>query len=147
MASKTSPARKSARTATPSTARRSAPRTGAAQTKPTARKAAPAPRKSAPAAAPAAAPRKAASDNKPPKAKLVRDSFTMPKLEYAVIDRLKQRGAGLAHPVKKSELLRAGIKALAAMADEQFLAAVRAVPAIKTGRPKSKKTAQSPLPA
>jgi hypothetical protein len=91
--------------------------------------------KKAPAAAPAAPPAAA----KPPKTKLVRDSFTIPKAEYAVIDSLKQRANQLAHSVKKSELLRAGIKALAAMSDADFLAAVKGVPAIKTGRPKEKK--------
>ena len=69
------------------------------------------------------------------KPKLVRDSFTIPKPEYGVLDELKQRAAKLAHPVKKSELLRAGIKALAAMPDAAFLAALQAVPTIKTGRP------------
>ena len=72
---------------------------------------------------------------KPKKPKLVRDSFTIPKAEYLVLDELKQRAAVLARPVKKSELLRAGIKALAAMADAAFLAALADVPAIKTGRP------------
>lgn len=69
------------------------------------------------------------------KPKMVRDSFTMPKAEFAVIDTLKIRAAGLKKPVKKTELLRAGIKALAAMSDATFLAAVTAVPNIKTGRP------------
>ncbi|MEO6973873.1 MAG: hypothetical protein ABI135_10710 [Rhodoferax sp.] len=69
------------------------------------------------------------------KPKLVRDSFTIPKAEYGVFDELKQRAARLAHPVKKSELLRAGVKALAAMPDATFLSALQAVPAIKTGRP------------
>jgi hypothetical protein len=80
---------------------------------------------------------KAAKPEKPKKPKLVRDSFTIPKAEYLVLDELKQRAARLAHPVKKSELLRAGIKALAQLADAGFLAAVQAVPAIKTGRPKA----------
>ncbi len=71
------------------------------------------------------------------KPKLVRDSFTIPKPEYAVLDQLKQRAAGLASPAKKSELLRAGIKALAAMPDSALVDALRAVPAIKTGRPSS----------
>jgi hypothetical protein len=69
------------------------------------------------------------------KPKLVRDSFTMPKPEYAVIDELKQRAAKLGHPVKKSELLRAAIKVLAALPDAGFIAAMAAVPPIKTGRP------------
>jgi len=69
------------------------------------------------------------------KIKLVRDSFTIPKPEYLILDNLKLRAADLKHPVKKSELLRAGIKALAAMTDAQLLLALRAVPALKTGRP------------
>ena len=69
------------------------------------------------------------------KPKLVRDSFTIPKLEYTVLDDLKQRAGQLNSPVKKSELLRAGIKALAAMSDAGLLMALQAVPAIKTGRP------------
>lgn len=73
---------------------------------------------------------------KPKKQKLVRDSFTIPKIEYVVLDELKLRAAKLAHPVKKSELLRAGIKALTGMSDTALLTALKAVPTIKTGRPK-----------
>ena len=69
------------------------------------------------------------------KHKLVRDSFTIPKAEYTVLDDLKQRAARLMHSAKKSELLRAGVKALAAMSDTEFLNALKQVPAIKTGRP------------
>ena len=76
---------------------------------------------------------------KPKKPKLVRDSFTIPKLEYVVLEALKQRANQLKRPVKKSELLRAGIKALAALADTAFLNALGKVPAIKTGRPASGK--------
>jgi hypothetical protein len=73
---------------------------------------------------------------KPKKPKLVRDSFTIPKDEYSVLAELKQRCAKLAQPSKKSELLRAGIQALAAMSDKSLLAALKAIPSIKTGRPK-----------
>jgi hypothetical protein len=69
------------------------------------------------------------------KAKLVRDSFTIPKPEYMVLEQLKQRATQLGTPIKKSELLRAGIKALAAMDSVDYLTALAAVPAIKTGRP------------
>lgn len=69
------------------------------------------------------------------KIKMVRDSFTMPKPEFAVLDTLKIRAAKMGYPVKKTELLRAGIKVLAALSDATFLAAVRAVPNLKTGRP------------
>lgn len=107
--------------------------------RPAAKKTTPAPAKPVAVKVPAPAPApKAAAPAKPPKikAKLVRDSFTMPKTEYAVIDDLKTRAAKLAMPVKKSELLRAGIKALAAMNDAAFAAALGNVPTIKTGRPK-----------
>lgn len=73
------------------------------------------------------------------KPKLVRDSFTIPKPEYLVLDELKQRAAKLTRPAKKSELLRAGIKILAALSDAAFLTALAQVPAIKTGRPALKK--------
>ena len=69
------------------------------------------------------------------KIKLVRDSFTFPKPEYLILDNLKLRAADLKHPVKKSELLRAGIKALATMTDSNLLTALKAVPMLKTGRP------------
>ena len=79
--------------------------------------------------------KQAVSNAKTKKPKLVRDSFTIPKAEYLVLEELKQRAAKLARPIKKSELLRAGIKALAAMNGSAFLAALDQVPAIKTGRP------------
>jgi hypothetical protein len=72
---------------------------------------------------------------KPKKIKLVRDSFTIPKPEYLILDNLKLRATNLKHPIKKGELIRAGIKALAAMADPQLLEALKAVPLLKTGRP------------
>jgi hypothetical protein len=69
------------------------------------------------------------------KPKLIRDSFTIPKAEYLVIEALKERAGKLSRSAKKSELLRAGIKALAAMSDAAFLSALTVVPTIKTGRP------------
>jgi hypothetical protein len=78
---------------------------------------------------------KAVKPAKVKKPKLVRDSFTIPKDEYVVIDALKTRAGKLGQSVKKSELLRAGVKALAAMSDIQFKAALSNVPTIKTGRP------------
>jgi hypothetical protein len=87
----------------------------------------------------AAKPVKVAKPAKVKKPKLVRDSFTIPKDEYVVIDGLKIRAGKLGQAVKKSELLRAGVKALAAMSDIQFKAALSNVPTIKTGRPKNLK--------
>lgn len=100
-----------------------------------ARKAEPTP-KPAPATASAAQqPAAAGKADKTKKPKLVRDSFTIPKTEYAVLEDLKLRAAKLGRPTKKSEVLRAGVQALAAMGDAAFLACVSGVPAVKTGRP------------
>jgi hypothetical protein len=70
---------------------------------------------------------------------MVRDSLTMPKLEYVVLEELKLRAAKMSAAVKKTELIRAGIKALAGMSDAAFMSAVRAVPSLKTGRPSKAK--------
>ena len=78
-----------------------------------------------------------------PKPKLVRDSFTIPKSEYAVLEGLKVRAANLTRPVKKSELLRAGVAVLNGMTDKAFLAALNGVPSLKTGRPKGSEAAGS----
>ncbi len=73
--------------------------------------------------------------DKPRKAKMERDSFTMPKDEYAQITLMKARLLALGQPTKKSELLRAGIKLLAAMSDNTLKTTLAAIPVIKTGRP------------
>lgn len=78
---------------------------------------------------------KDAAEIKPRKVKLVRDSFCMPKDEYALIDALKARALTLGKAVKKSELLRAGILALNASSDQALLAAIDSVESLKTGRP------------
>ena len=82
-----------------------------------------------------AIPKLADKSVKAKKPKLVRDSFTIPKTEFAVLEELKQRAAELARPIKKSELIRAGIKAIAALSNAAFLTALNQVPTIKTGRP------------
>lgn len=117
--------------ATSATARPAAKRVRPASKKTTTRKPA------AQAAAKAGKkPIRTAKTAKVKKPKLVRDSFTIPKDEYGALAELKQRCAKLEQPAKKSELLRAGIKALAGMSDKNLLAALKAVPSIKTGRPK-----------
>lgn len=92
-----------------------------------------------PAAAKPVASKPTKVEAKSKKPKLVRDSFTIPKDEYAGIDTLKERSVALGRPAKKSELLRAGLMALLAMSPNALHAALEAVPTIKTGRPKSDK--------
>ena len=92
-----------------------------------------------PAAAKPVASKPTKVEAKSKKPKLVRDSFTIPKDEYAGIDTLKERSVALGRPAKKSELLRAGLMALLALSPNALHAALEAVPTIKTGRPKSDK--------
>jgi hypothetical protein len=69
------------------------------------------------------------------KVKLVRDSFTMPEGDFALIATLKATALEFKRPTKKSELLRAGLRALAQLKPSQLQAALDKLPAIKTGRP------------
>lgn len=80
----------------------------------------------------AAAPAKPSKDKK---VKVVRDSFTIPKVELLQIGEMKKRALGLGVEIKKSELIRAGLSALAGLTDTAFKKALASVPTIKTGRP------------
>jgi hypothetical protein len=78
---------------------------------------------------------KAGKVAKPKKAKLVRDSFTMPEAEYELIAAVKKRCIVKGLAIKKSEVLRAAIISFAALSDEAIAAALQALEFIKTGRP------------
>jgi hypothetical protein len=78
-----------------------------------------------------------AAPEKVKKAKLVRDSFTMPELEYAILGQVKKACLKAGFEVKKSELLRIGV-ALISQIDLATLRSVLAsLPQLKTGRPKN----------
>ena len=70
------------------------------------------------------------------KQKTVRDSFTFPESDYALFSALKRRALVAGIEIKKSELLRAGLRLLDGMDDAAFAATVGAVERVKTGRPK-----------
>ena len=73
------------------------------------------------------------------KAKLVRDSFTMPEAEYAVLGEVKKACLKAGIEVKKTELLRVGV-ALIRQLDTAMLKEILAgLPALKAGRPKKSK--------
>jgi hypothetical protein len=96
--------------------------------------------KATPPAGPARPPKAAKEPKaaKPPKVrqKPVRDSFTMPEADFSLVATLKARALAAKRETKKSELLRAGLHALAAMDSAALLAALQALEPIKTGRPK-----------
>lgn len=93
--------------------------------------AAPAKTAAVPAPQPAAKPVK----KKDGKVKIVRDSFTMPEADFALIDAIKQRALGWRQPVKKSEVLRAALQALQALPDARVKALLSGLTPIKKGRP------------
>jgi cyclopropane fatty-acyl-phospholipid synthase-like methyltransferase len=80
--------------------------------------------------------RKAAKKpKKDQKKKVVRDSFTMPQNEYAKIAEIKAICLSAKMHVKKSEVLRAGLKKLAELNAAQLKRALGSLEKIKTGRP------------
>jgi hypothetical protein len=83
--------------------------------------------------APAAAAKKPAH---PPRPKLVRGSFTMTEADFDVIAALKVKAMGAKRVAKKSELVRAGLRALAALDAKALVAALDQLEPVKTGRPK-----------
>ena len=70
------------------------------------------------------------------KPKLVRDSFTMPEAEYAVLGDVKKACLAAGVEVKKSQLLRIGLELLKKTEMAQLKAMITALPALKAGRPK-----------
>lgn len=71
-------------------------------------------------------------------ARVVRDGFTMPQGDYDILKALKAQCLKSGVEVKKSELLRAGVQALAALPATKLLERMRALPAVKAGRKKTK---------
>lgn len=67
---------------------------------------------------------------------LVRDSFTFPPDDYAIIQEIIVRCLRQGISAKKSEVLRAALHTLAALPDSKLTKALTSVPKIKTGRPK-----------
>lgn len=73
---------------------------------------------------------------RPPKIKMVRDSFTFPDPEHKRLVEMKKRLIALGTEVKKGELVRAGLELLAKLDNQHLLKAVADVEKLKTGRPK-----------
>lgn len=82
---------------------------------------------------------KTSKADKPKKPKLVRDSFTMPEQEYALLGQVKKTCHAGGLDIKKSELLRIGVAQLAAMGIKKLKAAQAALTPLRAGRPKKHK--------
>lgn len=85
------------------------------------------------AAAVSEVPAKHKKDGK--KAKLVRDSFTLPENDYVLFAAMKARCLARGVEVKKSELLRAALRQLSGLDDAMLVAVMSQIEKIKTGRP------------
>jgi hypothetical protein len=105
---------------------------------------APAAKKAKPAAPPQTKPEPAKA--KPKKAKLVRDSFTMPENEYQIIGEIKKACIEAGFSIKKSELLRVGVALLQKMTPAQIQESLADLPALKAGRPKKDGDARPSAP-
>lgn len=71
------------------------------------------------------------------KPKLVRDSFTMPEQEYAVLGQVKKACIKAGFEIKKSELLRIGVALISQMDLATLQNVLSGLPQLKTGRPKN----------
>ncbi len=70
------------------------------------------------------------------KPKVTRDSFTMPEVEYQKIADIKVACAKAGMPVKKSEVLRAGLLMLSLLEMAEMKTVFSKLEKIATGRPK-----------
>ncbi|NMQ21147.1 hypothetical protein E4P82_19270 [Candidatus Competibacter phosphatis] len=70
--------------------------------------------------------------------KVVRDTFSLPPAEYALLEQLRARALALGQVANKSEFVRAGLRALIDMPEPDFRQAIAQVEKIKPGRPKYK---------
>jgi hypothetical protein len=68
---------------------------------------------------------------------LVRDSFTMPDGEYAVLASVKQACLKAGFEIKKSELLRIGVALVGRLDTATLRQVLDSLPQLKTGRPPS----------
>ncbi|MFZ6742271.1 hypothetical protein ACO0LC_03490 [Undibacterium sp. JH2W] len=73
------------------------------------------------------------------KAKLVRDSFTMPESEYAALGAVKKACLKAGVEVKKSQLLRIGVALLSRTDVPSLKKLIAGLAPLKAGRPKKEK--------
>jgi len=69
------------------------------------------------------------------KAKVIRDSFTLPSGDYELIATIRQRCLKSAVNATKSEVIRAGLHILQSLSDEDLIRAIESLEKVKTGRP------------
>jgi hypothetical protein len=71
-----------------------------------------------------------------PTTKTIRDTFTLPEDDYAIIKHCRKRFLKQEVNVTKSEIIRIGLKVLEQMSDEEVGESYGLIRKIKIGRPK-----------
>lgn len=79
--------------------------------------------------------RKNSTKSKTEAGKVIRDSFTMPEDDYALIDKTQRKFMRLAIMLNKGEILRAGLHALEQLSNAELKELSVKVEKVKTGRP------------
>jgi hypothetical protein len=80
------------------------------------------------------------SDNGSDSPKLIRDTFSMPDSDYQLIGAILERSPAMAARSTKSEIVRAGLKVLHDMDDEDLSQVLTQVRRLKTGRPAKRRS-------
>ncbi|MBV9036759.1 MAG: hypothetical protein JO182_19875 [Acidobacteriaceae bacterium] len=75
---------------------------------------------------------------RPERERVVRDSFTLPAMDYQRIARIQERALKAGFHANKSEIMRAGLLLLDEFSDNELTSALSRVEKIKTGRPTDK---------
>jgi hypothetical protein len=73
--------------------------------------------------------------------KVIRDTFSMPSVEYEVIAEIKDRCLEKKVVVNKSQVVRAGLVLLQGISDRELLDVIGRLTKVKAGRPAAKKAA------
>lgn len=73
-----------------------------------------------------------------PTSSIIRDTFSLPPADYALLAQLRTRAIGLGQIVNKSEFVRTGLRVLMDLPEQEFLQAILKIEKIKLGRPKPK---------
>ena len=85
------------------------------------------------------------SEKEPPKPeprvmieKVIRDGFSMPVSDQKLIQDIRTKSIKLGVETNKSEIVRAGLRALMELPDDKLVGLLKSIPKIKTGRPVEK---------
>lgn len=85
------------------------------------------------------------SEKEPPKPeprvmieKVIRDGFSMPVSDQKLIQDIRTKSIKLGVETNKSEIVRAGLRALMDLPDAKLAGLLKSIPKIKTGRPVEK---------